>query len=282
MSALNAPHGCTPNAIWQQRPSTHHWLLSPKTILQFCFHHQPQRWLKYPLPLSNACLQMLFTTTHSGNEGDCLWLEFHPQVKAQTIQERNCSQYIHWTLKMETQVKAAACYHLVTLWVLQSVLQHIAFLSHLSSLLPKNNKESEAWHWLNTPCSELYPSRSLVTDSKYQSAVLGWSPFWKGQPHKFTTSRKQFCFNSLLKCPVLIFLFLNGMQSRHVFCHILTQYQLLTAVLWNTKTSLLPLTNMHTLAKHTARAAQENPNFIQPLFPELHFVVFDRYCLFWW
>lgn len=166
-------------------------LLSPKIIFQFCFHHQPQRRLKYPLPLSNGCLQILFTTTHSGNGGDCLWLEFHPQVKAQTIQERNCSQ-IHSVLKMETQVKAAACYHLVTLWLLQCVLQQAAFLSHLSLLLPKNDRESEAWHWLNMQCFEPFPSRMLVTDSKYQLAVSGWSPFWKGQLHKSTVSGKQF------------------------------------------------------------------------------------------
>lgn len=33
---------------------------------------------------------------YSGNEGDCLWLEFHPWVKAETIQEETAvNKFIH-------------------------------------------------------------------------------------------------------------------------------------------------------------------------------------------
>lgn len=51
------------------------------------------------VPLSNISLQILFNTgslhtlKRSGNEGGFLWLEFHPRVKAETIQERNGR---HW------------------------------------------------------------------------------------------------------------------------------------------------------------------------------------------
>lgn len=74
----------------------------------------------------------------------------------------------------------------------------------------------------------------------WQTANTSWQCLAEALSEKASCTNLLFRennFNFLLICPVLILLFLNGLQSRHTLSHTRTLYQVLTAVLWNTKTS---------------------------------------------